>query len=400
MTLGLILCLIIMLTAGALLWNYQFLAIQNMEIDCAAYSTMHAALVEENMLEWVKFNYKQHGSTDEFLRPKGSIVAGYPADANYYSGRLRADMKPILHENIQYRVREYGNEIDFTFEGVDQWTTCFTFTQDKKLGFFQQIFRAEDIEEVEGAKGAEKQFMWKYYVSLNRWIYGVRVSSIVFDGTTLYMLDDGIYLLPYTFVENYRRALGTDSMATLNIYVDNVGLRQYIVTDEGEPEFKGNVFTSNGAEEKTSAIWKVPYGAAPVLRLGDDLVEAGSTAEARGTEMQKYINAAIRHANEAAQPRSALFCVALAGPSGTTTSDFVYDFIGYRIACINSGTETIGGIPGYLGGTTQTVTQYTFTPESFVSSKVLTGRAERKKFRDEATNIFGLLLSYYKPDNN
>ncbi|MDO4630209.1 MAG: hypothetical protein Q4C70_13600, partial [Planctomycetia bacterium] len=44
MTLGLILCLILMITAAAVLWSYQYLTIQNLELEYAARSAIQGAI--------------------------------------------------------------------------------------------------------------------------------------------------------------------------------------------------------------------------------------------------------------------------------------------------------------------------------------------------------------------
>lgn len=44
MTIGLILCLIVALTVAGVLWNYQFMTIQSVEMECAARSAIQAAI--------------------------------------------------------------------------------------------------------------------------------------------------------------------------------------------------------------------------------------------------------------------------------------------------------------------------------------------------------------------
>lgn len=48
MTIGLILCLIVALTVAGVLWNYQFMAIQSIEMECAARSAIQAAINDTN----------------------------------------------------------------------------------------------------------------------------------------------------------------------------------------------------------------------------------------------------------------------------------------------------------------------------------------------------------------
>ena len=44
MTIGLILCLIVALTVAGVIWNYQFMTIQSVEMECAARSAIQAAI--------------------------------------------------------------------------------------------------------------------------------------------------------------------------------------------------------------------------------------------------------------------------------------------------------------------------------------------------------------------
>lgn len=44
MTIGLILCLIVALTVAGVLWNYQYMTIQSVEMECAARSAIQAAI--------------------------------------------------------------------------------------------------------------------------------------------------------------------------------------------------------------------------------------------------------------------------------------------------------------------------------------------------------------------
>jgi len=44
LTIGLILCMIVALTAAGVLWNYQYLTIQSVEMECAARSAIQASI--------------------------------------------------------------------------------------------------------------------------------------------------------------------------------------------------------------------------------------------------------------------------------------------------------------------------------------------------------------------
>ena len=60
MALGLILCLILILTVAAVLWSYQYLTIQNFELECAVRSALSAAVKDGTLETYLQKSFEEY----------------------------------------------------------------------------------------------------------------------------------------------------------------------------------------------------------------------------------------------------------------------------------------------------------------------------------------------------
>lgn len=147
LTLGLILCLILILTTAAVLWSYQYLTIQNLELECAARSALHGAMADGSLLT--------------YLQNSGAISSG-TADAGALS---TSTLQKILNENTAQQTR--GEAVTVSVKSASDTAPVLAFSQPRVLGVFRNVFSSEKIQEVEGTSESRKTFTQYYEIAVN-----------------------------------------------------------------------------------------------------------------------------------------------------------------------------------------------------------------------------------------
>ncbi len=136
MTLGLILCLILILTVAAVLWSYQYLTIQNLELECAARSALHAA--------------------------KNVTTATIVNNAIVSDSKLQK----VLNANTAQQSRNKNITVSISGTPTDT-TAVLAFSQPRVLGVFRNVFSTEKIQDVEGTSAEPKSFTQYYSVTFD-----------------------------------------------------------------------------------------------------------------------------------------------------------------------------------------------------------------------------------------
>lgn len=131
MTIGLILCLIVALTVAGVLWNYQYLTIQSVEMECAARSAIQAAIND--------------------LTPATSIEKVLETPDN--SEVTGTTLNKVL--DVTYAQQNSGNPL--TVSMADSANRILKFQQKHKLGIFSGTLKQET------RSGIESKSFTQYY---------------------------------------------------------------------------------------------------------------------------------------------------------------------------------------------------------------------------------------------
>lgn len=119
MTIGLILCLIVALTVAGVLWNYQYMTIQSVEMECAIRSAIQAA-INDNSIETI------------LQIPQAGNVTG-------------TTLNRVL--DATYDHQNSGNPLTVTL--VDPTNRILKFEQKHKLGLFSGALKQETRTSIE-----------------------------------------------------------------------------------------------------------------------------------------------------------------------------------------------------------------------------------------------------------
>jgi|GEM_PF-3500395 len=143
MALGLILCLILILTVAAVLWSYQYLTIQNFELECAVRSALSAA-VKDRTLE----TYLQKSGA---VKTSESAVQEISADTDEYL--KNSTLQKVLDLTAAQQNRSSSQikiEVKKAVEEGSLEKPILGFSQPRELGFTQGVFDEKTRKEAEG----------------------------------------------------------------------------------------------------------------------------------------------------------------------------------------------------------------------------------------------------------
>ncbi|MBQ6109733.1 MAG: hypothetical protein IJK97_16090 [Thermoguttaceae bacterium] len=147
MTIGLILCLIVVLTVAGVLWNYQYMTIQSVEMECAARSAIQAAINDLN----------PDTSIEKVLQtPQAGEVTG-------------TTLNQVL--NATYNHQNSGNRLTVTL--VDSTNRILKFEQKHKLGIFSGTLKQQTRSAIEN-----KSFIQYYQINGSEGNYTFNKCSI------------------------------------------------------------------------------------------------------------------------------------------------------------------------------------------------------------------------------
>ncbi|MBQ2821048.1 MAG: hypothetical protein IJF17_05620 [Thermoguttaceae bacterium] len=147
MALGLILCLILILTVAAVLWSYQYLTIQNFELECAVRSALSAAVKDGTLETYLQKSgaVKTSGSTfqeisaytDEDLKNSTlqKVLDLTAAQQNRSSSQIKIEVKKAVEKMSSEKSSE---------------KPILGFSQPRELGFTQGVFDEKTRKEAEG----------------------------------------------------------------------------------------------------------------------------------------------------------------------------------------------------------------------------------------------------------
>ncbi len=131
MTLGLILCLILMVTAAAVLWSYQYLTIQNLELEYAARSAIQGAMADESAFVDALKN------ADE-------------SDTNATETFTYEPLNNILKLTAEYQNHQIGEiQVRLVNKDTNENTAVLEFCRPRKLGVFGVAFKEDVVKNVE-----------------------------------------------------------------------------------------------------------------------------------------------------------------------------------------------------------------------------------------------------------
>ena len=147
MTIGLILCLIVAFTAAGVLWNYQYMTIQSVEMECAARSAIQAAINDSN----ADTSIEKVLQTSQEAEVTGTTL-NEVLDATYN------------HQNS-------GNQLTVTL--VDSANRILKFEQKHKLGIFSGTLKEETRSAIEN-----KSFIQYYQINGSAGNYTFNKCSI------------------------------------------------------------------------------------------------------------------------------------------------------------------------------------------------------------------------------
>ena len=129
MTIGLILCLIVALTVAGVLWNYQYMTIQSVEMECAARSAIQAAINDGSIAQVLEI-------------PNNNTITGTTLDK-------------VL--DASYAHQNAGNPPTVTM--ADSTNKILKFQQNHKLGIFSGTLKQETRTSIEN-----KSFIQYYQI--------------------------------------------------------------------------------------------------------------------------------------------------------------------------------------------------------------------------------------------
>lgn len=145
MALGLILCLILILTVAAVLWSYQYLTIQNFELECAVRSALSAAVKDGTLETYLQKSgavktsestfQEISADTDEYLKNSTlqKVLDLTAAQQNRSSSQIKIEVKKAVD-----------------VEKMSLEKPILGFSQPRELGFTQGVFDEKTRKEAEG----------------------------------------------------------------------------------------------------------------------------------------------------------------------------------------------------------------------------------------------------------
>lgn len=143
MALGLILCLILILTVAAVLWSYQYLTIQNFELECAVRSALSAAVKDGSLETYLQKSgaVKTSGSTSQ------EIFADTDEDLKNYTLQKVLDLTAAQQNRSSSQIKI---EVKKAVEKESLEKPILGFSQPRELGFTQGVFDEKTRKEAEG----------------------------------------------------------------------------------------------------------------------------------------------------------------------------------------------------------------------------------------------------------
>lgn len=142
MALGLILCLILILTVAAVLWSYQYLTIQNFELECAVRSALSAAVKD--------------GSLETYLQKSGAVKTSgrtFQEIADTDENLKNSTLQKVLDLTAAQQNRSSSQikiEVKKAVEKESLEKPILGFSQPRELGFTQGVFDEKTRKEAEG----------------------------------------------------------------------------------------------------------------------------------------------------------------------------------------------------------------------------------------------------------
>ena len=143
MALGLILCLILILTVAAVLWSYQYLTIQNFELECAVRSALSAAVKDGSLETYLQKSgaVKTSGSTFQ------EIFADTDEDLKNSTLQKVLDLTAAQQNRSSSQIKI---EVKKAVEEMSSEKPILGFSQPRELGFTQGVFDEKTRKEAEG----------------------------------------------------------------------------------------------------------------------------------------------------------------------------------------------------------------------------------------------------------
>ena len=143
MALGLILCLILILTVAAVLWSYQYLTIQNFELECAVRSALSAAVKDGSLETYLQKSgaVKTSGSTSQ------EIFADTDEDLKNSTLQKVLDLTAAQQNRSSSQIKI---EVKKAVEKMSLEKPILGFSQPRELGFTQGVFDEKTRKEAEG----------------------------------------------------------------------------------------------------------------------------------------------------------------------------------------------------------------------------------------------------------
>lgn len=190
LTLGLILCLILILTVAAVIWNYQYLTIQNLELECAARSAIQAALADQSLAQDVNAaivsdadNFTSSDtSKPSFSKTIDSVLKLTAAQQKSSASVPTMEMDAASKSEGTPEVSEEktGNQTITT--KIQTNSVALVFKQPRTLGFFKNVFGSSTREEIEGTESTGTTDTKKYFTQ--RFRVKVKVTEKTTEETT------------------------------------------------------------------------------------------------------------------------------------------------------------------------------------------------------------------------
>ncbi len=151
MAFGLILCLILIFTVAAVLWSYQYFAIQNLELECAVRSALSAAA--------------EDGTLEKYLRDSGAVAS---TSGSNESGLENSTLQKVLDLTVAQQNRGFAGKsvkIKVAKKAANGEKPILGFSQSRELGFTRGSFDNETRKKAEGTVDEPEKFIQYYEIS-------------------------------------------------------------------------------------------------------------------------------------------------------------------------------------------------------------------------------------------
>lgn len=187
LTLGLILCLILILTVAAVIWNYQYLTIQNLELECAARSAIQAALADQSLAQGVNAaivsdadNFTSSDTSKPSFSETIDSVLKLTA-AQQKSSASVPTMEMDVNSKSQGTLEVVSEEQTGNQTKIQTNSVALVFKQPRTLGFFKNVFGSSTREEIEGTESTGTTDTKKYFTQ--RFRVKVKVTETTTETT-------------------------------------------------------------------------------------------------------------------------------------------------------------------------------------------------------------------------